>query len=189
MILITEFMNQNAVENLKKKYNVTYDKNLADHQETIPALMKNAQAIIIRNRTQITEELLKISTELLCIGRLGVGLDNIDLEACKKHNVTVYPATGANTNSVVEYVLTTALVLLRGSYNRFDEMVSGKWPREKSSGNEIAVFDNRFSALSIVSQDIINIQDISTEQSYGKCEVISYTSDHNASFKSLKINL
>ena len=60
MILITEFMNQNAVENLKKKYNVTYDKNLADHQETIPALMKNAQAIIIRNRTQITEELLKI---------------------------------------------------------------------------------------------------------------------------------
>jgi len=138
MILITEFMNQNAVANLKKKYNVTYDKNLADHQETIPALMKNAQAIIIRNRTQITEELLKISTELLCIGRLGVGLDNIDLEACKKHNVTVYPATGANTNSVVEYVLTTALVLLRESYNRFDEMVSGAWPREKSSGNEIA---------------------------------------------------
>ena len=138
MILITEFMSQNAVENLKKKYDVNYDKSLADHQEKIPVLMKNAKAIIIRNRTQITEELLKNSTELLCIGRLGVGLDNIDLEACKKHNITVYPATGANTNSVVEYVLTTALVLLRGSYNRFDEMVSGKWPREKSSGNEIS---------------------------------------------------
>ena len=52
---------------------------------------------------------------------------------------------------------------------------------------EIAVFDNRFSALSIVSQDIINIRNISTEQSYGKCEVISYTSDHKASFKSLEI--
>ena len=137
MILITEFMNQNAVENLKKKYDVSYDKNLADHQVKISELMKNAKAIIIRNRTQITEELLKISTKLLCIGRLGVGLDNIDLEACKKYNVTVYPAIGANTNSVVEYVLTTALVLLRGSYNKFDEMVSGTWPREKSSGNEI----------------------------------------------------
>ena len=138
MILITEFMSQKAVENLKTKYDVNYDKNLADYQEKIPVLMKNVKAIIVRNRTQITEELLKISTKLLCIGRLGVGLDNIDLEACKKHNVTVYPATGANTNSVVEYVLTTALVLLRGSYNRIDEMVSGTWPREKSSGNEIS---------------------------------------------------
>ena len=52
---------------------------------------------------------------------------------------------------------------------------------------EIAVFDNRFSALSIVPQDLINIRNISTEQSYGKCEVISYTSDHKASLKSLEI--
>ena len=52
---------------------------------------------------------------------------------------------------------------------------------------EIAVFDNRFSALSIVSQNITKIEGILNEQSYGRCEVVSYTSDHNASLKTLSI--
>ena len=68
---------------------------------------------------------------------MGVGLDNIDLETCKKRNLAVFPATGANTNAVVEYVFTSALVLLRGAFNKTEEMVSGAWPREQSSGNEI----------------------------------------------------
>ena len=79
----------------------------------------------------------KISKPILC-GRLGVGLDNIDLTACKEKNINVYPATGANTNSVVEYVITTALVLLRGAFNKNHQMIAGAWPREESSGNEIS---------------------------------------------------
>ena len=137
MILITEFMNDKAVDSLRSKYEVVYDKSLADNQEKIPDMMKDIKAIIVRNRTQVNANLLNNSQNLLCVGRLGVGLDNIDLEACKKRNLTVYPATGANTNGVVEYVLTSALVLLRGAFNKTEEMVSGTWPREQSSGNEI----------------------------------------------------
>lgn len=137
MILITEFMNDKAVDSLRSKYEVIYDKSLADNQEKIPDMMKDIKAIIVRNRTQVNANLLNNSQNLLCVGRLGVGLDNIDLEACKKRNLTVYPATGANTNGVVEYVLTSALVLLRGAFNKTEEMVSGTWPREQSSGNEI----------------------------------------------------
>ena len=137
MILITEFMNEKAVDLLRSKYDVIYDKSLADNQEKIPDMMKDIKAIIVRNRTQINENLLNHSPNLLCVGRLGVGLDNIDLESCKERNLTVYPATGTNTNGVVEYVLTSALILLRGAFNKTEEMVSGKWPREQSSGNEI----------------------------------------------------
>ena len=137
MILITEFMNDKAVDSLRSKYEVIYDKSLADNQEKIPDMMKDIKAIIVRNRTQVNANLLNNSQNLLCVGRLGVGLDNIDLVACKKRNLTVYPATGANTNGVVEYVLTSALVLLRGAFNKTEEMVSGIWPREQSSGNEI----------------------------------------------------
>ena len=137
MILITEFMNDKAVDSLRSKYEVIYDKSLADNQEKIPDMMKDIKAIIVRNRTQVNANLLNNSQNLLCVGRLGVGLDNIDLVACKKRNLTVYPATGANTNGVVEYVLTSALVLLRGAFNKTEEMVSGTWPREQSSGNEI----------------------------------------------------
>jgi len=137
MILITEFMNDKAVDTLRSKYEVIYDKSLAYNQEKIPDMMKDIKAIIVRNRTQVNANLLNNSQNLLCVGRLGVGLDNIDLVACKKRNLTVYPATGANTNGVVEYVLTSALVLLRGAFNKTEEMVSGTWPREQSSGNEI----------------------------------------------------
>ena len=137
MILITEFMNDKAVDSLRLKYEVIYDKSLADNQEKIPDMMKDIKAIIVRNRTQVNENLLTHSPNLSCVGRLGVGLDNIDLVSCKKRNLAVYPATGANTNGVVEYVLTSALVLLRGAFYKTEEMVSGEWPREQSSGNEI----------------------------------------------------
>ena len=138
MILITEFMNENAIRFLKSKYEVIYDKSLADNQQVIPNKMGGIKAIIVRNRTKVTQDLLNQSPNLSCVGRLGVGLDNINLEACKKNNIAVYPATGANSNSVAEYVLTSALVLLRGAFNKNDLMVSGKWPREQSSGNEIS---------------------------------------------------
>ena len=137
MILITEFMNEKAIDLLRSKYHVIYDKSLADNQEKIPDMMTDIKAIIVRNRTQVNANLINNSPNLICVGRLGVGLDNIDLESCKERNLTVYPATGANTNGVVEYVLTSALVLLRGAFNKTEEMVSGKWPREQSSGNEI----------------------------------------------------
>ena len=137
MILITEFMDDRAVDLLRSKYDLIYDKSLADNQEMIPDMMKDIKALIVRNRTQVNENLLTHAPNLSCVGRLGVGLDNIDLETCKKRNLVVYPATGANTNAVVEYVLTSALVLLRGAFNKTEEMVSGAWPREQSSGNEI----------------------------------------------------
>ena len=85
MILITEFMNENAIRFLKSKYEVIYDKSLADNQKVIPNKMGGIKAIIVRNRTKVTQDLLNQSPNLSCVGRLGVGLDNINLEACKKN--------------------------------------------------------------------------------------------------------
>ena len=138
MILITEFMDEEAIDFLRSKYEVVYDKELANKQQDIPNKMKGIKALIVRNRTKVSKNLLEKSPNLSCVGRLGVGLDNIDLKACRDKNINVYPATGANTNSVVEYVLTTALVLLRGAFNKNHQMIAGAWPREESSGNEIS---------------------------------------------------
>ena len=138
MILITEFMDEEAIDFLRSKYEVVYDKELANKQQDIPNKMKGIKALIVRNRTKVSKNLLEKSPNLSCVGRLGVGLDNIDLTACRDKDINVYPATGANTNSVVEYVLTTALVLLRGAFNKNHQMISGAWPREESSGNEIS---------------------------------------------------
>jgi (S)-sulfolactate dehydrogenase len=73
------------------------------------------------------------------VGRLGVGLDNIDLVACAARGIEVIPATGANAESVAEYVVTAALMLLRGAYFSTRAVEAGTWPRQMlSQGREAA---------------------------------------------------
>ncbi|MFY0619556.1 hydroxyacid dehydrogenase [Shimia sp.] len=136
MILITEFMDETAVGRLKAAHATTYAPELADAQDDIPAQMVGVQALIVRNRTQVTAALLEAAPDLKCVGRLGVGLDNIDLEACKARGVEVMPALGANTLSVAEYVVTNAAILLRDAYHSKQAMMAGEWPRAHSSGRE-----------------------------------------------------
>ena len=137
-ILITEFMDEDAVSMLQERFDVTYAPDLADRQTDIPGLMSGVRGLIVRNRTQVTTELLDAGGDVECVGRLGVGLDNIDLEACAARDVTVYPATGANNLSVAEYVITNAMMLLRGAYFSGDAMRAGLWPRQACAGREIA---------------------------------------------------
>jgi (S)-sulfolactate dehydrogenase len=72
------------------------------------------------------------------VGRLGVGLDNIDLVACKTRDIEVFPATGANDLSVAEYVITAALVLLRDAWFANADMIAGRWPRNRLMGRELS---------------------------------------------------
>ncbi|RED12779.1 hydroxyacid dehydrogenase [Pontivivens insulae] len=136
-IVISEFMDDAAVDSLRAEFDVHYDPTLADRQEEIPALLTGARALIVRNRTQVRGALLEAGTALNCIGRLGVGLDNIDVDACSARDIAVFPATGANDASVAEYVIGTAMVLLRGAYYGSDQVAAGSWPRQAMIGREI----------------------------------------------------
>lgn len=138
MIVITEFMDEAAIRTLKAAHDVVYDPTLADDPPQIPALMHDARALIVRNRTQVTADLLSAAPRLQIVGRLGVGLDNIDLAACTERGIEVAPATGANANAVAEYVVGTALVLLRRAYLSRDLMEAGKWPRQECQGHELS---------------------------------------------------
>ncbi|MDV7142346.1 hydroxyacid dehydrogenase [Tropicimonas sp. TH_r6] len=136
-ILITEFMDEAAVEEMKAKVATEYLPDLADRQDNIPGMMAGVEALIVRNRTQVTPELLAASPDLKVVGRLGVGLDNINLPACAEKGVEVIPATGANNISVAEYVITNAFVLLRGAYQAKHSMLKGGWPRMACAGREV----------------------------------------------------
>ena len=138
MILITEFMDEAAVERLTAAHPTCYAPQLADRPEELAARVEGIQALIVRNRTQVTAKLLDAASRLKVVGRLGVGLDNIDLDACNALGVEVIPAIGANTLSVAEYVVANALVLLRGAYQANARMLAGDWPRADCSGREAA---------------------------------------------------
>lgn len=138
MIVISEFMDQAAVAELSERIETRYDPKLADKPDELMSLMPRAEALIVRNRTRVDETLIKASPNLRCVGRLGVGLDNIDLNACADRRVAVYPATGANDRSVAEFVIASAMLLLRRAYFSKDDVLAGNWPREQSVGREIA---------------------------------------------------
>ncbi len=137
MILITEFMDESAVNILRKRYEVIYDPSLVERQDVVLEIIGKTRAIIVRNKTLVNKILINKASNLSCVGRLGVGLDNIDINACQENNITIYPATGANSNSVAEYVICSAMLLLRRAFQKNIEMISGSWPRQESSGLEV----------------------------------------------------
>jgi (S)-sulfolactate dehydrogenase len=137
-ILITEFMDAPAVAQLQQAHEVRYDPQMVDQPEAMLLAAADVDALIVRNRTQVRGELLKALARCTVVGRLGVGLDNIDVTACEARGMQVIPATGANALSVAEYVIGTAMLLLRGAYQSQAAMVQGQWPRNAlSSGREI----------------------------------------------------
>lgn len=138
-IVITEFMDEAAVDSLRDRYAVVYDPTLVDRRAELLGLLNDAPALIVRNRTQVNAELLAAAPQLRVVGRLGVGLDNIDVPACRARGIEVIPATGANALAVAEYVLATVMTLLRGATLSSAEVAAGKWPRPRlSEGRESA---------------------------------------------------
>jgi (S)-sulfolactate dehydrogenase len=137
-IVITEFIDQSAVDDLKRDFKVHYDRNLVDRPDEIVRLAADAPALIVRNRTQVRGGLLDGLKKLKAIGRLGVGLDNIDMEACERRGIRVFPATGANSVAVAEYVIAAMLVGLRNVWQANAAVLAGKWPRNDLMFHEVA---------------------------------------------------
>ena len=138
-IVISESMDAPAVALLAREFDVDYRPALVDDPAALRKALADADAWIVRNRTQVRGEPLAAAARLRIVGRLGVGLDNIDLEACKARNIRVFPAIGANAESVAEYVVAVAMVLLRGAYFSTAAVAAGRWPRAMlSQGHEIA---------------------------------------------------
>jgi (S)-sulfolactate dehydrogenase len=138
-IIITEFMDERAVAQIQQAHDVTYEPTLVDKPAELITAATTCDAIIVRNRTQVRGDLLAALTQCKVVGRLGVGLDNIDVPGCEAKGMRVIPATGANALSVAEYVIASSMLLLRGAFAATDDVVAGRWPRNAlSNGRETA---------------------------------------------------
>ena len=139
VIFISEFISSQALETLKARHNVIYEPEAYQNPDKMAENLVKADAWIVRNLTKVNEALINGAKQLKVVGRLGVGLENIDLPACSKKNITVIPATGANALSVAEYVLGTSMALMRSYASATHETLAGTWPRPTySKCHEIA---------------------------------------------------
>jgi (S)-sulfolactate dehydrogenase len=137
-VVVAEFMDERAVASLAAAHDVLYDARLVDDAARLQHEAATADALVVRNRTQVRGALLDALQRCRVVGRLGVGLDNIDVAACEARGIRVIPATGANARSVAEYVIAAALLLRRGAYGASADVAAGRWPRNAlSEGREV----------------------------------------------------
>lgn len=132
-ILISEFITSQALETLRSKHAVVYEPELYKDRVALIAAMQNIDGLIVRNLTQVNKEVLDGAPKLKVVGRLGVGLENIEMPACAERNIKVIPATGANAESVAEYVVGAAIALTRGLIPASIATLKGEWPRPRFS--------------------------------------------------------
>src|SRR6056300_82081 len=137
-ILITEFINNDSLNSLKEKFEIHFDEKLWDQPKEIIKLIKDFDGLIVRNKTQVTKDIIDHAHTLKFIGRLGVGLDNIDTDYCKNKDIHVQPATGMNADSVVEYVASSALSLIKKIPLFNNGTIKGEWPRTSIKSEEIS---------------------------------------------------
>ena len=106
-------------------------------KDTLNAEIVDADALIVRSATKVTAELLDKALKLRAVGRAGVGVDNIDLEAATKRGVLVMSTPGGNAVSVAEHTLALLLALAR-QVPRLDKAIhEGRWEKSSAAGTEV----------------------------------------------------
>ncbi len=125
--------------------NVFRDRGFQDIQlfpDSLPEtelreVLKTANIVGVRSKTKLTESLLESSQNLLCIGRYGIGVNNVDLQASEKLGIPVFNGPHSSTRSVAEWVIGSIFGLFRKISEKSAEMHQGKW--KKGSKNCIEI--------------------------------------------------
>lgn len=105
--------------------------------EDLLAIMGDYDGMIVRSRTKVTADVFKAGTRLKAVGRAGVGVDSIDLEAAKAHGVTVVNSPMATSITVAEYAFGLMLGLARHIPRADATMKAGEWAKKNLRGSEL----------------------------------------------------
>lgn len=136
MILISEDVWGAPFHDLEGSFPIHRSDDLWSNPEALKAAIKDATALVVRNRTKVTAEIIAAAPKLRVIARAGVGLDNIDINAADAAGVVVVAGLGANAISVGELTLGLALSLLRNIPQHDTATRDGGWVR--TPGREIS---------------------------------------------------
>ena len=135
-VLISEYVHDAAVDYLRGHSEVHYDPTLYRDPARLEQSLHNVQALMVRNQSQVNAALIA-NSELTVVGRVGVGLDNLDLPALKEAGIVVTWAPGTNAVSVAEYVLGVMLELSRRFREISAQLQQGRWERQAAIGYEL----------------------------------------------------
>jgi D-3-phosphoglycerate dehydrogenase len=136
-VLIADKLGAEAAETLKSA-GVAFDERPEIQAGELLAAIPEYHALIVRSRTKASAELIQAAAQLKVIGRAGVGVDNIDLEAAKAAGVAVVNTPTSTSLAVAEHTLALLLALLRQIPQADGRMKAGEWPKKELKGAELS---------------------------------------------------
>ena len=135
-IVLLEGVHQSAVQALQAEGfdNIHFYATALPESELIEVL-KDAQFVGLRSRTQITRKVLTHAPKLMAIGCFCIGTNQVDLDAALEMGIPVFNAPYSNTRSVAELVIAEAILLLRGIPEKSAKAHRGKWLKSASDAD------------------------------------------------------
>ncbi len=136
-VLVTENIVGSEMESLKGRFDVAFEPELWSTPERLQEMIVDFRAIIVRNQTKVTSELIASAPHLQVIGRAGAGLDNIDLDAATSAGIVVAYTPEQNALSVAELTISMMLALARKIVPADQTTKAGEWKPRESTGIEL----------------------------------------------------
>lgn len=136
-ILVADRLSNHTLELLRKEksFHVRYLDESSS--QALAREIADADALIVRSSTQVTADLLNLTSALRAIGRAGVGVDNIDLEAATRKGIVVMNTPGGNSTAVAEHTLALLLALARRIPRADASVKQGRWEKKLLQGVEL----------------------------------------------------
>ncbi len=135
-VLVAAPLHEKAIEVLEKAgFEVVYEEYPSE--ERLIELAKDVEAIIVRSKPKVTRRVIEAAPKLRVIGRAGVGLDNIDLDAAKERGIKVVNSPAASSRSVAELVFGLLFAVARKIAFADRKMREGVWAKKQCMGIEL----------------------------------------------------
>ncbi|MDD4980307.1 MAG: phosphoglycerate dehydrogenase [Candidatus Omnitrophica bacterium] len=136
-ILVSDPLSEEGLKILKDVKDFQVDVKTELKPENLKEEIRHYDALIVRSATKVTKEIIDAAAKLKVIGRAGVGLDNVDLEAATQKGIIVMNTPGGNTISTAEHTISMILSLSRNIPQANASTKKGEWKRSKFMGVEL----------------------------------------------------
>lgn len=167
-VLVSDPISDLGIQQLNDAADVTVDKITGLKEDELIAIIGEYDALLVRSQTKVTEKIMEAGKKLKVVGRAGVGVDNIDLEAATKRGIVVINAPDGNTIATCELTFAMMMSVARQIPQAYKKTVTGEWDRKTFVGVEL-----RAKVLGIIGMGRIGSEVAKRAKVFGM-EVIGY---------------
>lgn len=167
-VLVSDNLSPQGVEILQKAKGVEVDVKTGLSPEELIGIIKEYDGLVVRSATKVTADIIEAASNLKVIGRAGVGVDNIDVQAATKRGIVVMNTPGGNSMAAAEHTIALMFAITRNVSQAAVSMWEKKWEKKRFTGAE--VFNKTLGVIGLG-----NIGSIVAERGLGlKMKVIAY---------------